>query len=149
MGCRADRLSESQISEAVLNTSSMGAAAVRCGVSLRTFKKYAEPLGLYRPAGKRNLRFSLEDILAGKHPQYPTYKLSRRLVKEGLKEYRCERCGIEDWQGASIGLELNHKDGNGRNHELSNLEMLCPNCHSQTPTYRSKKRTFRKGGRAV
>lgn len=84
--------------------------------------------------------FDLQDILDGKHPQYPTSKLSKRLVKAGIKEYRCERCLISEWNSEPISLELNHIDGNNGNHALVNLELLCPNCHSQTPTYRNKKR---------
>jgi 5-methylcytosine-specific restriction endonuclease McrA len=60
------------------------------------------------------------------------------MIKEGLKEYRCERCKIVDYNGEHISLELNHKDGNNANHCLENLELLCPNCHSQTETYRFK-----------
>lgn len=52
--------------------------------------------------------------------------------------YICENCGIKDWQNKSIILELEHKDGNSDNNTLKNTCLLCPNCHSQTPTYKSK-----------
>ena len=39
-----------------------------------------------------------------------------------------------------LNCELDHIDGNPTNHKLKNLIILCPNCHSQTDTYRSKKR---------
>ena len=81
----------------------------------------------------------MQDILDGKHPQYSTYKLSQRLVKEGLINYECKKCGICEYNNIHISLELNHIDGNRYNNSLDNLELLCPNCHSQTPTYRSKK----------
>jgi predicted HNH restriction endonuclease len=35
-------------------------------------------------------------------------------------------------------LELEHKDGNGENNDLKNICLLCPNCHSQTATYKNK-----------
>jgi len=50
----------------------------------------------------------------------------------------CWECGITDWNNKPIVLELEHTDGNGHNHNIDNLKMLCPNCHSQTPTYKNK-----------
>ena len=79
----------------------------------------------------------LQDILDGKYPNYQTYKLKNRLFKAGLKENKCEICGISEWLGQSIKCELHHKDGNRTNHRLENLQILCPNCHSQTGTYRA------------
>jgi 5-methylcytosine-specific restriction endonuclease McrA len=100
--------------------------------------------GLYNPVGQSTKKFNLVDILNGKHPQYPTSKILPRLVKEGYREYKCSCCGIGKWQGKRIGLELDHIDGNNANHALDNLRALCPNCHSQTDTYRSKKIKFRR-----
>ena len=42
------------------------------------------------------------------------------------------------WNGKPIALELNHINGNGWEHRKSNLEWLCPNCHSQTHNFRGK-----------
>ena len=52
--------------------------------------------------------------------------------------YICNGCGISEWRKKKIVLELEHKDGNSENNLLSNLELLCPNCHSQTDTYKAK-----------
>ena len=49
---------------------------------------------------------------------------------------RCNCCGIREWQGKPIVLELHHRDGNHYNNARDNLEYLCPNCHSQTDTWR-------------
>lgn len=51
---------------------------------------------------------------------------------------KCAHCGISEWQGNPIVLELEHKDGDSSNNHLNNLECLCPNCHSQTPTYKNR-----------
>jgi hypothetical protein len=51
---------------------------------------------------------------------------------------KCLKCGIDSWQGSPIVLELEHIDGNSDNNFEENLCCLCPNCHSQTPTYRAK-----------
>ena len=134
-------VSKDRVVNAITASRTMGAAALLLGLDRRTFKKLAEEYGVYDGGvGMRGGgRFELEDILAGKHPQYPTSKLSKRLVKEGYKVYECEHCKISVWNGKPISLELNHIDGNSGNHALENLELICPNCHSQTDTYRSKK----------
>jgi predicted RNA-binding Zn-ribbon protein involved in translation (DUF1610 family) len=55
--------------------------------------------------------------------------------KEG---YKCSECGISEWNNKKIVLELEHKDGNSENNKEENLCFLCPNCHSQTDTFKGK-----------
>ncbi len=52
--------------------------------------------------------------------------------------HKCFVCGISEWNGKEIVLELEHKDGNSDNNHPKNLELICPNCHSQTSTYKAK-----------
>lgn len=54
--------------------------------------------------------------------------------------YKCNKCGIFEWCNNPIGLELEHINGNGDDNVSSNLILLCPNCHSQTPTFKAKNR---------
>jgi hypothetical protein len=61
--------------------------------------------------------------------------LRRRLVAEGLKQNRCERCGIERWRDRPLSMALHHVNGNGNDNRFENLQLLCPNCHSQTPNF--------------
>ncbi len=61
--------------------------------------------------------------------------LKARLIAAGLKQDRCERCGISTWMDRSLSMHLHHKNGDGTDNRLPNLEFLCPNCHSQTDTY--------------
>lgn len=60
-----------------------------------------------------------------------------------LRGHKCENCGLTEWQGQPIKLEVHHKDGNRSNNELNNLQLLCPNCHSYTETfcYKTKHQT--------
>lgn len=63
------------------------------------------------------------------------HNLKRRLIEAGLKENRCEECGLSDWRGKPLLLELHHINGDPLDNRLENLQMLCGNCHSQTDNY--------------
>lgn len=80
---------------------------------------------------------ALAEILKVNSP-YHTGTLKKRLLAEGYKERRCEDCGLIDWNGKPIPLELHHINGDSTDNRLENIRILCPNCHAQTPTYRGK-----------
>lgn len=61
--------------------------------------------------------------------------LKKRLVRAGLLRNHCQRCGITDWNGEPLSLELHHLNGVGQDNRLENLTLLCPNCHSQTDSW--------------
>jgi hypothetical protein len=61
--------------------------------------------------------------------------IKRRLLAEGLKAPRCETCGLTEWLGREIQLELHHINGDGQDNRLENLQILCPNCHAQTENF--------------
>ena len=86
----------------------------------------------------------IEEILV-KDSSYQSYKLKNRLLKEGLKERRCECCGLEKWLDSSIPLELHHINGDNKDNRLENLQLLCPNCHALTDSYRGKNNKSGKG----
>jgi hypothetical protein len=52
--------------------------------------------------------------------------------------YVCSKCSISSWLEDKLTLEIDHVDGNNTNHNLLNLRYLCPNCHSQTDTWRGR-----------
>jgi hypothetical protein len=56
----------------------------------------------------------------------------------GEQNHRCNGCNLDEWRGQPLVLEIEHKDGNNQNNARENLEGLCPNCHSQTPTWRGR-----------
>lgn len=64
-------------------------------------------------------------------------KTIRRYLHEKL-DSKCSCCGISEWMGNPITLEVEHIDGDSKNNTEENLTLLCPNCHSQTPTYKAK-----------
>jgi len=65
-----------------------------------------------------------------------SYKLKKRLIRDGVKEKKCEVCRLTEWNNKEIPLEVHHIDGDSFNNELTNIMLLCPNCHAQTDTYR-------------
>lgn len=84
-------------------------------------------------------RKDLKDILVKDSTYLSSNTLKKRLIAEGILEEKCASCNIgPEWNNQHLTLELDHIDGDNRNNELSNLRILCPNCHSQTETFGGK-----------
>ena len=77
-----------------------------------------------------------QEYIKGDYVQ--TNKLRKKLLKEGLKQHVCECCQNTIWNNESIPLEVHHKDGDKTNNDIENLQLLCPNCHALTDTYKGK-----------
>lgn len=75
-----------------------------------------------------------------------SHKLKISLIKKGILENKCSVCNLNSWMDKEISCELHHLDGNNKNNKMENLQMLCPNCHSQTYNFRgrNKKRSGKK-----
>lgn len=82
----------------------------------------------------RSTKIPLEELLARGRPCGRGH-LKQRLLKSGLKEERCEECGLAEWRGRPLRVTLHHVNGDGYDNRLENLSFLCPNCHSQTPNF--------------
>lgn len=142
------QISETEFKEVVFSSMTMAQASAKLGLHFNTFKRIAVKLGVYNPnqSGKgvkkdmSSVSIPLDEILEGKHPSYQTFKLKNRMLRENILNNVCSECKINEWNGKPISLELDHIDGVRTNHKLKNLRLLCPNCHSQTDTYRSKNR---------
>jgi hypothetical protein len=142
------KIDDRLIIEACESEPTMAKASLRVGMHYNTFIRKAKKLGVYKPnQGAKGViipnrapltKIPTDEILEGKHPYYQTNKLRVRLIKEGIKDEKCEICGVTDWLGERLAFELDHIDGNSNNHLLDNIRIICPNCHSQTETYRAR-----------
>lgn len=110
------------------------------GISYITYKKYAKMHNLWEPKpnlrGQRNMfdpergKYPLSEVLEGKHPDYPVFRIKDKLIRSGIKEPKCELCGFKEKRviDGKIPLILNFMDGNEKNHLLENMKLYCYNC---------------------
>ena len=101
---------------------------------------YSHFLGKANGLAKNEI-FPLEEILVKDSKYTNMTSLKRRVLKAKLIDYKCAICGINEWLGKEIILQLDHINGDNRDNRIENLRLLCPNCHSQTETYCGKNRT--------
>ena len=78
------------------------------------------------------------DMLFKENCKHNRNCLRRFIIKNQLLPYKCACCGVVEWNGKTLSLELDHINGINNDNRLENLRFLCPNCHSQTTTYGSR-----------
>lgn len=96
---------------------------------------------------KGTLRLNLRKPIAESMKNWSRFNgaaARERLIRDGIKERRCERCKRRRWNGEPIPLTLHHVDGNRSNRTLENTQMLCPNCHAQTDNFAGKNKKPRR-----
>lgn len=85
-----------------------------------------------------NAKYTLDEILVKDSTYTNLTRLKSRLLKENLKEYKCEICGISNWLDKPLTLQLDHINGINTDHRIENIRFLCPNCHAQTDNFAGK-----------
>lgn len=118
------------------------ARRLKCKVD--TLKSYYTKMGITYSGnmsgkgikGSSKERKSAEEL--AKSPTVGSHRLKLRLLEDGVKEYKCECCGLTEWNGKPIALELHHVNGVKDDLRIENLQILCPNCHAFTDNYRGR-----------
>lgn len=100
------------------------------------------PKEMWEKIGLKRKETHKQNILTSNYEDLSFESLRFRILYE--QENKCNRCGLDKWLGQDIILELEHKDGNNKNNVRDNLEMICPNCHSLTETWRGRNKKERR-----
>jgi hypothetical protein len=143
---------DNQFIEAVKTSTSVRQVLSKLGLkeaggNYKVAQQRIEKLGISLADGANGQGWSKGKTLGPKRPieyyltensHHQSHKLKKRLIAEGLKQHKCECCGISEWNGNPAPIELDHINGNHHDNRLENLRILCPNCHAQTDTYRGK-----------
>lgn len=105
--------------------------------------KYKISIGHFRMKrqNKSAKKLTDDEVFKKRDRFYNIALLKKRLFDKGYKERKCEICGISEWNEKPISLQIHHINGDNCDNRIENLQVLCPNCHSQTDTYcgRNKK----------
>jgi Zn finger protein HypA/HybF involved in hydrogenase expression len=149
------KYTKEEFTQAWLSSKTIGEVARRLGCNhsggYLVLKRAAQQLdlpvdhlikyGLNAGPGYNHIKFiQLSEILVENSTYTNIARLKIRLLREKILEAKCyaEDCGITQWKGKPISLQLDHVNGDKYDHRIENLRLLCPNCHSQTETFAGK-----------
>lgn len=83
------------------------------------------------------IKTMIRKMMEAEFDSLPHQSKRKRIIIE--QDGKCAHCGLSEWRGKPICFEMDHIDGDNTNNQRSNLEILCPNCHSNTPTWKGRK----------
>jgi hypothetical protein len=124
---------------------------LNCGVECKVSHHKTNKFCSVKCAREHDYKLYISEWKAGKvdgrKGVSQTSNYIRRYLSEKFDE-TCQVCGIKEWNGQPITMQLEHLDGNSRNNKEDNLSLLCPNCHTQTEFYGSKNKGRGRGSLA-
>ncbi len=141
-------IDEKQLREAIETSISMRTAAKLLNADYQVFKKYAKSYGIFVPnqgrkgrIGSSNTKMASEILVERSDRKKVCRGLLYRSLLEIGREYKCagDGCNLGPiWNGQPLQLQVDHINGKNYDNRPDNLRFLCPNCHSQTPTFGNK-----------
>jgi len=146
-----DRWTKEKILNACYNSSSKGDVLEKLGVSRKsgnyqTLYRYCDKFGIdihsikyINFSGGSNYKKLTIDEMFTENSLISGKMIKKNVISNNLIPYKCEKCKNNgEWQGQKLSLQLDHINGKPNDNRLENLRFLCPNCHSQTPTFSGK-----------
>ena len=103
----------------------------------KMYQEYDLDTSHFKGAGWNKDNYNYDSFKPNRHKS-KGHSIRNALIN--LRGAKCECCGLTEWLGQPIKLEVHHLDGNRQNDNDSNLQLLCPNCHSYTPNWRRRKK---------
>ncbi len=140
-----DKISKEQLETYVNESTNWKELMIKCGyTNFNNRKTLTKRLELFNISISHFVKktvikkYSDEEIFCKDSKFSSTLGIKKRLINKYNIEYKCNKCGIKEWQGSYLILELDHINGDHFDNRLENLRFLCPNCHSQTDTFRGR-----------
>lgn len=136
---------EQEIRQWICENESKSEIARRLHCKIDTLNSYLNKMGIQYKGnqgskGKKSDPKRKDALELLDNPNTSNSRKRIRLIEDGYKEEKCERCGLSEWMGMKIPLELHHKDFNHYNNELNNLMIVCSNCHMQLHNYSNSRK---------
>lgn len=138
---------DEQLKNAIMSNNTMAGVMRTLGLRphgnlAKSIKKHAQSLGIdfshfHYDSNTRRSKIPLEKILVSGSDYYYSTMLKKRLIDSGLLDgTRCAICGIKPfWNGQVLNFQLDHINGQHNDNRIENLRLICPNCHTQCPTF--------------
>jgi len=134
-------IDEGCLRDIIMNSLSIFNVSKVSGISRANVRKLVDKYGIdishFVISGKAK-RYLVPEIVLVENSKFGNAPVKNMIKRDSLLEHKCNRCGIDSWLGEELVIQLHHKNGNRHDHRIENLELLCPNCHSLTDTYKGK-----------